>query len=193
MWNTIKAWFTIGKSIVVVAVLLLLASSIYGWFFKPKEVVEVWQQVPVIEVVEKIKTVKVPGPKEVVTIEKQVVVEKLKLPDWVKTDENKQVIATAEIKPYKGQTDVVALLDTKTGESQILAEQRKLSLFALENTKEVGVRYGISSEYGTVTDIYGRITVLRVGPTHLGIYGEVSHKSEGKSDAKAQIDLRYEW
>jgi hypothetical protein len=85
----------------------------------------------------------------IITVEKEVVVEKLKLPDWIKTDENKQVVATAEIVAYKGKTDAVAILDTKTGASEIVAKQVPLPLVGFENDKELGLRAGVSLKGST--------------------------------------------
>jgi hypothetical protein len=143
-------------------------------------------KVPEIQTVTKIKEVKVPGPTQIVTIEKEVVVEKLKLPDWIK-DENKQVIATAEIQPYAGKTNAVAIIDTKTGQSEIIAKQVPLPLFGLENDKEIGIRAGINSMGQPETGVYARWSFFRVGHLHLGAYGEAN----SRGDAKAQVEIGY--
>ncbi len=144
-------------------------------------------EVPKIKTVTKIKTVKVPGPTQIVTVEKEVVVEKLKLPEWVKTDEDKQVIATAEVPPYAGKTEAVAVIDTKTGESQIIAKQAPLPLFGFENKKELGIRAGINLKDEAEGGIYGRWSFLRVGNLHLGAYGEAN----SRGDAKAMLEIGY--
>ena len=135
-----------------------------------------------------IKRVEVPVEK-IVTIEKTVVVEKLKLPDSVSKDPNKQITATAEIEPYEGKTNVIAIIDTKSGESNIMAKQQPLSLFAFENKKEIGARYGTSIKNGIEADVYGRWDFVRVGNLHLGAYGEATSYGE----AKAMISVGYRW
>ena len=183
-------WAQIKMGGMAVLVLIAVIAAIVAWYWPRPQLtitnVE-YVQVPQIKVVTKIKTVKVPGPTEIVTIEKEVVVEKLKLPEWIKTDENKQIIATAEIPPYKGKTDAVAILDTKTGASQIVAKQVPLPLFGFENDKEIGMRAGVNLKGGTETGIYGRWSFLRVGSFHVGAYGEANTGG----DAKAQLEIGY--
>jgi hypothetical protein len=176
--------------ILSVIALIAIASATVAWYKaqnqKPVSTVE-YIKVPQIKTVTKIKEVKVPGPTQIITVEKEVVVEKLKLPDWIKTDENKQVVATAEIAAYKGKTDAVAILDTKTGASEIVAKQVPLPLVGFENDKELGLRAGVSLKGSTEVGVYGRWSFLRVGNIHLGVYGEANTNS----DAKAQIEIGY--
>lgn len=170
--------------------LIALTSAGVAWYkYKNAPVLTQTEyvEVPKIKTVTKIREIKVPGPTQIVTVEKEVVVEKLKLPDWVKTDENKQVIATAEILPYAGKTDAVAILDTKTGASEIIAKQVPLPLFGFENDKEIGVRAGINMKGETEAGVYGRWSFLRVGNLHLGAYGEAN----SRGDAKAQLEIGY--
>ena len=141
-----------------------------------------------IKAVAKIKTAMVPV-KEVSTIDKTAVVEKLKLSDDVAKDENKQITTTGEIHSYEGNTNVVTVLDTKTGESNIIAKQQPLSFFDFENKKEIGVRYGTTIKTGIEADVYGRWDFLRVGNVHLGLYAEANSLGEGK----AMISAGYRW
>lgn len=173
-----------------VVTLIALVSAVVAWYRLQHQVPvnrTEFIKVPEVKTVTKIKRVEVPGPTKIVTVEKEVVVEKLKLPDWVKTDENKQVIATAEIQPYEGKTDAVAILDTKTGESVIVAKQIPLPLFGFENSKEIGLRAGVNIKGEAETGIYGRWSFLRVGNLHVGAYGEAN----SRGDAKAQLEIGY--
>jgi hypothetical protein len=183
---------TINKYIVyaLFAVIILAgASAVYNWFTPaPNTPVNTWVKPAEPKVVTKIKRVEVPGPERIITIEKQVVVEKLKLPDWIKDDVNKQVIATAEIAPYEGKTNAAAILDTKTGQSEIIAKQVPLSLFGFENKKELGVRVGYSTdEWEMRSTVFGRWQFARIGNIHLGIYGEANSRGEGIG----QLELTY--
>jgi hypothetical protein len=173
-----------------VVTLIALVSAVVAWYRLQHQVPvsrTEFIKVPEVKTVTKIKRVEVPGPTKIVTVEKEVVVEKLKLPDWVKTDENKQVVATAEIQPYEGKTDAVAILDTKTGESVIVAKQIPLPLFGFENSKEIGLRAGVTIKGEAETGIYGRWSFLRVGNLHVGAYGEAN----SRGDAKAQLEIGY--
>ena len=177
--------------IVVFVALLAAASALSNWYAAQIPATQTeYINVPQIKEVTKIKRVEVPGPERIVTIEKEVVVEKLKLPDWIKDDANKQVIATAEIAPYEGKTNAAALLDTKTGESQIIAKQAPLSFFAFENKKELGVRAGYTTDdFKTQATVFGRWQFFRVGNARLGIYGEAN--SEGNGIAQFELTYRF--
>jgi hypothetical protein len=187
---------TINKIIIgILAFLLLVATSsaLYFWYKKPPVVSKTeYIKVPEIKEVIKIKTVKVPGPTEIVTIEKRIIVEVLKLPDWVRDNPDEQAIASAVIAPYRGNTNAVAFLNTKTGVGQILAKQVPLSLFGLINEKEVGIRagYRLDSDGPTMDGtIYGRWDFLRIGNVNVGAYVEGSTRGEGK----AQVLLGYKF
>ena len=168
----------------IVAV-LAVTSAVVTWYREqnpPAGSKAQYVSVPEIKTVTKIKRVTVPVEK-VVTIEKAAAVEKLQLPDEVAKDENKQVITTGEVAPYEGKTNVVAVLDTKTGESKLIAKQQPLPLFAFENKREVGFRYGFGSASKTnmEVDIYGRWDFLRVGNVHIGVYGEATTNGDGRA------------
>ena len=176
---------------VTILAALALTAAIVSWYRDQHPAVisrTEYVKVPEIKTVTKIKRVMVPV-KEVVTIEKTVIVEKLKLPEEVAKDENKQVISTGEVTSYEGKTNVVAVLDTKTGESKIIAKQQPLSFIDFENKKEIGLRYGPSVKNGMEADVYGRWDFLRIGGAHLGLYAEAN----SNSDAKAMISVGYRW
>jgi len=173
-------------SILSVLLLLAVSSSVYFWFAgqrAPAISKKEYVPAPQIKTVEKIKRVEVPGPERIVTIEKQVIVEKLKLPDWVKSDENKQVTATAEIQPYEGKTNAVSVLDTKTGISEIIAKQVPLPFVALINDKELYAKIGYSTSRETKVSVGGRYLFGRLGKIKVGFYGEGQAAADGNRSA----------
>lgn len=177
--------------LLAVLAVLAVSSAIYSWYRTPPAVfTDRYVSVPQIKTVTKLKTIEIPVEK-IVVIEKEKVVEKLKLPDWVKTDAGQQVLTTAEIPPYEGTTNAVAVMNTQSGESQILAKQVPLPLFAFETRREVGVRGGLATaaESNINVTIYGRWDFLRIGNTHIGAYVE----GDSSGDAKAQIQAGYRW
>lgn len=145
-------------------------------------------KVPEIRTVTKIRTVKVPV-REVVAIEKDTAVKKLKLPEALAKDEDKQVIAAAAVAAHAGKTNVVAVLDTKTGESHLIAQKQPLPFVDFVNIGEVGVRYGATAKSGIGADIYARWDFLRIGNVYLGVYGDASPGG----DAKAMVSAAYRW
>jgi len=186
---TLKSRIIIG--LLAVLAVLAVSSAIYSWYRTPPAIfTDRYVSVPQIKTVTKLKTVEVPVEK-IVVIEKQVVVEKLKLPDWVKTDAGQQVLTTAEIPPYEGITNAVAVMNTQSGTSQIVAKQVPLPLFAFEAKREVGVRGGVATAAESNIDItiYGRWDFLRIGNTHIGAYVE----GDSSGSAKAQVQVGYKW
>jgi hypothetical protein len=183
------------KTFLVFILCIIGCFTVYFWWHDhfrpaPKPITEVkYITQEKIRTVERIKTVKVPGPKEIVTIEKEKVVNKLELPDWVKTDAAKQVIATAQIQPYDGYTDTVAVLDVKTGESEIIAKQVPHTTFGFEKTKVIGVRAGAHINSDSNVEIYGQYNFFRVGKAYMAAYGELD--TEG--DAKIMLGIEYRW
>jgi hypothetical protein len=176
--------------ILSIVAMIAIGSAIYFWYQHQKLVLNptTYVTAPKIQVVTKIKEVKVPGPTQIVTIEKQVLVEKLKLPDWIKNDADEQAIATAAIEPYKGTTNAVALLNTKTGVGQIVAKQEPLSLFGFVNEKEIGIRAGINKSEQEIT-VYGHWNFARVGKVNIGMYAE----GNTHGDARAALQVGYQF
>jgi hypothetical protein len=182
---------TITKIIIgVLAVLLLTAtaSALYFWYKKPPATNTVeYIKVPEIKEVIKIKRVEVPGPERIVTIDKEVIVERLKLPEWVRTNADEQAIATAVIEPYKGKTNAVALLNIKTGVGQIIAKQEPIPLFGFVNDREVGIRAGINIKGEPETTAYGKWSFARIGNVHIGAYADAG----STGTAKVQIEAGF--
>lgn len=190
IFSALKNWKTIVTAIYALVITLALMSALYAWYGernKPPVSQKVYIPVEQIKEVEKIKRVEVPGPEKIVTIEKKVIQEKIKLPDWF-LDETEQAIATGVIAPYEGKTNVVATLNTETGVGNIIAKQMPQPFMSFENKKELGVRAGYTTDGAKAhTSIYGRWNFMRVGNVHMGMYGEVNSEGAGI----AQIDINY--
>ena len=182
-----KTNITIG--VLIAALILAVMSAIYFWYAErnkpPVSQIE-YIKVPEVKTVTKIQRVEVPGPERIVTIEKPVIIEKLKLPEWVK-DADKQIIATAEIQPHDGKTNTVAVLDIKTGVAEIIAKQEPPAFMAFTNQKEFGVRAGYATDRELRATVYGRWSFARVGKIHLGVYGE----GNSQGDGIAQLEVSY--
>ena len=175
-------------------VLLAVSSAVYIWYKTGKNPINTSTYMVAPEIKFKYKTIKVPV-KEIVTIEKQTIVEKLKLPDWIRNDTDEQAISTAVIPAYKGTTNAVALLNTKTGVSQIVAKQEPLSLFGFVNEKTIGIRPGIDSKGAMLTTVYGQWDFVRVGNANIGVYSDINFGSNvgQNGDAKIQVNIGYKF
>ena len=179
--------------IVLCCVLAIACASLAYFHFKTPVAVnaEAYTPAPEIKETVKIKRIEVPVEK-IITIEKEKVVERLKLPDDIGKNPDKQIVATAVIPPHEGDTNAVAVMDTRTGEGSISIKQEDPALFAFVNKKELGGRFGYATDESgvkQVVDAYGRWTVLRVWRVHVGIYGEVNSRPEGKG----AVDISYRW
>lgn len=127
--------------------------------------------------------------KKIVALEKKAITKKLKLKAPLATDDAQQIIATATVPASEGKTSAIAVMNTATGETHIEARQEAPSLFGFENKKEIGIRYGVTTGYGTEGALYGRWDFLRIGNVHLGAYGEVNTQGDGK----AMLSAAYRW
>lgn len=169
---TLKIKIAFGA--LILFVLLAMSSAIYFWYeSNHKPVVSKTEYIKVPEVKETIKIQRVEVPiTKVVTLEKQVVVEKLKMPDWFKTDTNKQAIASATIPPYEGKTSTVAVIDTKTGVGDIVVKQEPLSLIGFVNNKELYLKAAYSTNAEMQITVGGEWKFIRLGKLKMGVFGE---------------------
>jgi len=179
-------------ALMLVAIIALCSAGYFWWTGNHKPVTSSTQYVntPEIKKAKDIDHKKIIVPARIDVLDKKEAVEKLKINDPVKSDANKQITATAEIQPYDGKTSVISVLDTSTGESEIIAKQEALSLFGFENKKEIGARVGYSTDgFKMQSTVYGRWQFLRVGNFHVGAYGEANSEGEGI----AQIEVSYKF
>ena len=181
-----------GKTWAIAALVILLAVSCAVAWYRGNEVQVVskteYVSVPQVKEVVKIKRVEIPIEK-VVVLEKEAAAKKLDLPADIKNNPDKQITATAEIPPYEGKTNVLAILNASSGGTTILARQLALPFFDFENKKEIGIRYGASIKNTMEGDLYGRWDFFRVASVHLGLYGEVNTTGDGK----AMLQAAYKW
>ncbi len=148
----------------------------------------------------RIKVVRVPGPPHIVTVEKEKVIGKLKLPEAIAKDPDKQVTATAQVPAYEGKTDAISVMDTRTGEGSIELKQEPLPFFGFENGKEVGARLGMGI-HGPEGAVYARWTFARTGRMFWAVYGEagapLATPATGaagiQADGKLMLDVSYRW
>lgn len=180
-----------NKIMVVLVVVAIVAVSSAAWNFYHPQIRTVtqtqYQTVEKERVVDKIRIVRVPGPKEIVTIEKIKVVEKLGLPSGIANDPNQVITGNADLAASEGGTSVVSVLNTTTGETQLIAKEKPLSLFGFPSDVEAGIRYGLSTDTVQQGQVYGRWQFLRVGNIYLGAYADMSTKPE----ARAMLDVSF--
>lgn len=194
MLQQIKTYLLSNKLSVILIIISAIAvsSATYNWYHPQVKTVtttEYRTQIEEKEVV-KIKRVLVPGPKQIVAIEKEVIVKELGI-DPVPA-EGKEIIANAVIDcgdNDTGDMSVVTIMDTTTGESTIIAKEKPLSLFGFPSDIEAGLRYGFSTKTVQEGNLFARWQFLRVGNAKLGVYGEMSTQPA----AKAMLEVAYKF
>jgi hypothetical protein len=99
---------------------------------------------------------------------------RMDLPKEIINNPDKQVLKgdTAVVPAYKGETEVVSVIDTKQGTSEMIMKQRPLSLFGLPNEKFIGLKAGIT-ESGYAAGPHGKWDALRIGSFQLAVQGEI--------------------
>jgi hypothetical protein len=184
----------LNKHFDIVHILLILLAAIcltsIGWnYFKPANPVtpQIWVQPKEVKETVKIQRVAVPGPERIITIDKPVIIEKLKLPDTFKNASTVQAISSASLEPTKAGYNVIGTIDTKTGIGGMIAKEKERSFLGLPSNLSVGSRYGLITDGRQEAQVYTRYQPLRVGNVYLGLYGEANSRPEGK----AMIDLEY--
>lgn len=170
---------------------IALTAAVYSWYNNPLALLKKeYTKAAPIPATKKIETKHV-AVKSIVALDKKAASKKLKLSDELAKDDTKEIIATAQLPATDttGKTDIMAVLDTEAGTTEIQTKEEPLSIFSLTNKRAIGVRYGFDTaavtNYGA--EIYGRWDVLRTGAIHWGLYTEVS----STSDAKAMISAEY--
>jgi hypothetical protein len=180
MFQQIKTYLLNNKLVIVLIIVAAVAVSSAAWNWYHPQVKTLtrteYQTVEKEKIVEKIKTVTIPGPERIVTIEKIKIVEKLVLPPSIADDPNKVITGNADIGPSEGGTSVVSVLDVVTGETEIIAKEKPVSLFGFPSNIEAGVRYGLSTQDLQQAVVNAKWDFLRVGSFYVGIYGEINSK-----------------
>lgn len=184
-------WLRSNKLLVILIIVTILAvsSAAWNWYHPQIRTISKTEYQTVVQEKEvvKIKRITVPGPVRIVTIEKQVIVEKLGI-NPVPGDDS-EIIANADIPCSEGGTSIVTLMDMTTGESTIIAKEKPLSLFGFPSNIEAGVRYGLSTDTLQQGNLFARWQFLRVGKVYLAAYGEMTTKPE----AKAMLEVVYKF
>lgn len=162
------------KTVISCGVILIMLVGVFAsWKYAPRE----------------IKYVPVPGPTITKTLYIKVPhVVTIKEPSITKDLPPEQhVIAIGEVSPSSTNTTIAAVIDEKTGVSTLVMKEEALEFIALENFKEIGVRYGVGTD-GLMYEAYGRWSFLRIGDFHVSAYTELSNR-----DAACMLELAYRW
>lgn len=191
LWNSLATvrWRLVLLAVGGVVALAVIAAGLHAWRTRPAPLAPAAYTAPLPE-----RTV-AEVPRAEVVVKKVVAYDKARLVQAVPAlapalaPESRQAIANARIPASRGGASVVAVLDTDTGESTIVARELPPPLVEFQGDGAVGIRYGITSDLRKEGTLYARANVLRVSNVHLGAYAEINDEAE----AKAQASIEYRW
>jgi hypothetical protein len=162
------------KAVIAFGIIFLIVLGVFaGWKYAPREV----------------KYIPVPGPKikDIVYIKVPTTVT-IKVPQIQKDLPPEQHVTTiGEVPPSSNTVTVASVIDEKTGVSKLIMKEEALEFIALENFKEIGVRYGVGTD-GLMYEAFARWSFLRIGEFHVSAYTELSNR-----DAACMLELAYRW
>ena len=182
--------------------LLVLAAFVFVccwvgwlWYGKPDRLPEkIYQAAPAAPAVAGVPTVPHPAPPVIKVIPKAIAAKKLDLPADVATNDNKQVISTADIAAAPNGATTVTVMDTTTGESTTLVKANPKPLFAFLRTGAVGARYGIASTGDQQAALFVRQDIVRIADIHLAVTVEArTVPTKGTSEAFGAAEISYRW
>lgn len=102
--------------------------------------------------------------------------DKLNLPETVKKDPDKHVVASSPIPPSDHPHTMTAVYDSGTGGVDMFLRRDPLPWLAFNRRGAVGVAYGARSEAsGFVARVYGRLDLVQIKMLHAGLLGDVDN------------------
>lgn len=111
-----------------------------------------------------------------ILVYRDAVEKKLGLPDIVKRDASKHVVASSRVAPSDYPHTVTAVYDDRSGGVDMFARQDPLPWLAFNRRGALGVAYGFKGDHdGAVARVYGRLDLLQVKRLHAGLLGDIDN------------------
>lgn len=111
-----------------------------------------------------------------VIVYRDAVEKKLGLPDIVKRDASKHVVASSRVAPSDYPHTVTAVYDDRSGGVDMFARQDLLPWLAFNRRGSLGVAYGFKDNTsGAVARVYGRMDLVQVKRLHAGLLGDIDN------------------
>lgn len=142
----------------------------------------------VIRIIE--RAVPVPGPKEIIYLDKPALASALKIPELAYVHDN--VIAVATVAPHRGNTTAIATIGPGADNvyrGSILLRQEKIPFWGLEREWHGGVWYGIAGRNKLQGEL--EFIPLRVGPAFPSVKGTVGLESDGNVNGQLLLGVRF--
>ena len=190
------------RTLLLIVCILAIAAALWQYFMPQIRTVTTTQfkAVPQIRETVKLQRVTVPGPPQLVTIDKQQVAERLDLPWLVESGtgdrgpvtgnpKDLQIVATSDLPESRSGYQEVAVVNTATGETTLVAKEKELPWFRFVNKGQVSLWYGYDQRLLPTGDLEGRWQFLQIKKAGLALRGNL----ETGGDAQLQAGIIYEW
>lgn len=115
------------------------------------------------KVIERVKTVTLPGPERIVYLDKPSLSAILKMPE-ISFSDSANPVAVTEVAPHTGKTTVVAMLDN-TGKTSLLTRQEPTKFLEFRRQIEIRGRYLFTGTNLMEADLVAK--PLRIGPVEV--------------------------
>jgi hypothetical protein len=143
----------------------------------PVQVIKEYVEVEKPVYIEKIKKYPVEVSK-VITLEREKIVGKEKLPDWLASATEYVILAVGDVQPYRGKTRIISLLNTRTGEGSLIQKQLpyKEPIFEFKRDLRIGGGWDFVNK-----SVIGRLDFdfLRISKVNFSLTGEVEKNKIG--------------
>lgn len=120
-------------------------------------------------------------PQKIHVYQKEEAVKKLALPEPIKSAPTLQISSSAIVEPNEGKTEVVGVINTTTGDTDMYVKPLSPPFFEFVNEKEVGIWAGMSSE-GRDFMLDARWTFMRVWKLRFAVKGEIEYLPDASRD-----------
>jgi len=192
------------RTVLLIVCILAIAAALWQYFMPQIRTVTTteFKAVPQIRETVKLQRVTVQGPARLVTIDKQQVAEKLELPWLLESGDSLdprppvpghasdlQVVATSDLPESRAGYQEVAVVNTATGETTLVAKEKELPWFRFVNKGQASLWYGYDQRLRNVGDLEGRWQFLQIKKAGLALRGNL----ETGGDAQLQAGIIYEW
>jgi hypothetical protein len=130
----------------------------------------------------------------VVTFAKAKTLKKLDLPKAVQDDTAKEVVAASDVTDKDGWNRAVsAVIDTKTGSTEIYAGPETRPFFAAERNTSVGLYAGLNENIEPTMRLQVSEDLARVGNAHLGAIASVDFAHGSNTTGFVGVGLRVDF
>jgi len=112
----------------------------------------------------------------------------LNLPDTVKKDPDKKVVASSPVPPSDHPHTMTAVYDSGTGGVDMFLRQDPLVWLAFNRKGAIGAAYGFKdAANGFVARVYGRLDLVQIKLLHAGLLGDVDNAGGRYGGAFAEV------